>query len=196
MGRSGVKCLAVAVVVELGVALGVVACGDPPPKEVKTSGVEAPAPSPSGPSTSPARSAPIAPPLDPVVGDVVPAGDEGGSVTVRAVEADVNAGRLFASPKGKQYYAAQVEGCAGPAERGLSFDDSYFLLEMADKTVFDHGLPVKKPDLLGGELPAGGCLDGWVTFVVPDDAEPANVVYDGSNRIKWRIPPEEAKASR
>lgn len=185
MGRSGVKCLAVTVVVELGVALVVVACGDTAPKEVETSGVEAPTPS----------SVPPPVPSDPAVGDLVPVGDDGGSVAVLEVEADVNAGRLFPAPRGRQYYAARVEGCSGPTERGLSFDDSYFLLEMADGTVADPGLPVKKPDLLGGEVPAGGCLEGWVTFVVPDEAEPVNVMYDGSNRISWTIPPPERPRS-
>lgn len=189
MGRPGVKLLAVTVVVELGIALGVVACGDNPTKEVKAAGATELPPPTSPPA---ATAAPVAP----EVGDKVPVGNEGGSVAVLAVEADVNAGRLFPAPKGKQYYAAQVEACAGAREFGLSFDPSYFILQMGDDGAYNHGLPVKKPDLAGGPLPAGDCSAGWVTFVVPDDAKGTGVVYDGSSRITWRIPPEPVKTSR
>jgi hypothetical protein len=60
---------------------------------------------------------------------------------------------------------------------------------MADKTMHDRGPGAKKPELAGGEVPAGGCLSGWVTFIVPDDEVPAAVLYDGSSRIVWTLPP-------
>lgn len=130
------------------------------------------------------------PPSDPVVGDTVPIGRAGGSVAVLAVEADVNAGRLFNAGKGKQYFAVQVRGCSGPAEKDLGFEPEYFVLESVGNA-YNIGLPVKKPDLRGGEVPAGGCLEGWVTYVIPEDAEPVSVLYEGSNRIRWRIPGPE-----
>src|SRR5581483_7790922 len=53
-----------------------------------------------------------------VVGDHVPLGDAGGSVTVEAIETGIDPGRLFAPPRGRQYFAAKVKGCAGPTEHG------------------------------------------------------------------------------
>ena len=180
-------------------ALGV-ACGDTTPVQLRSPGVAYSAPDaiPDTVETVPALN------RDPVVGDTVPMGDAGGSVTVSATDAKISAGRLFAPGKGKDYYAALVKACSGPGEQGLSFKRQYFVLEMADKTVHDAGVPVKEPDLIGGVVPAGGCLEGWITFVIPEagargvpkpSAAPAFVIYEGSRQVKWAIPaasPEKA----
>ena len=51
--------------------------------------------------------------------------------------------------------------------------------------------------MTGGEVPAGRCLSGWVTFVVPEAEIPATVLYDGSSRIVWTLPPPKgAKATK
>ena len=115
-----------------------------------------------------------------MVGDRVLVGDAGGSVTVAAVEVDVDVGRLFAQPRGRQYFAAQVEGCAGPSEHGVSFEADYFSVQLADRTVHGGVAGVKKPALAGGTIPAGGCVDGWVTFTIPKGQPPVTVLYDGS----------------
>ena len=121
-------------------------------------------------------------------------GSDGGSVTVSAVEDNVSAGRLFGPGKGVKYVAAEVKGCSGPHEKGLSFEPGYFLLRLDDGTMHDHGPGAKKPELDGGTVPAGGCLAGWVTFTVPDGALPTGVVYDGSTRTTWTVPiPKGAK---
>ncbi|MGH8974587.1 MAG: hypothetical protein ACRD0C_15475 [Acidimicrobiia bacterium] len=160
------------------VALGLLGagCGEEPPAEVAAPAAE---------QVVPDAPAPPARPPDPVVGDIIPAG--AGSVAVLATDRFGSAGRLFNPPKGREYYAAEVKACAGPAERGLSFAPGYFLLEMADKTVADPGLGIKRPELVAGQIPAGGCRSGWVTFTIPEAAEPAFVAYDG--RLRWRIPP-------
>lgn len=187
--RSGWGRLGPVGAVVLAWTWAVVGCGDSPLGRVTTPGVETDVT-----VAPPERDEPEVPPApggDPVVGDTVPLGDAGGSVTVSAVEADVNAGRLFAAGRGKEYFAAEVKGCSGPTERGLSFEPWYFILQMTDKTVYDPGLGIKRPELRGGEVPAGGCLAGWVTFAIPEDAEPAFVVYEGSRQVKWRVPPAE-----
>jgi Domain of unknown function (DUF4352) len=169
-------------------AVPLAACGDTTPVQLRSPGVaRAPENTPEAVRTVPG------PVDDPVVGDAVPVGDAGGSVTVSATEANVSAGRLFAAGAGKDYYAAQVKACSGPDEKGLSFKPQYFMLEMTDKTVHDAGAGVKKPDLIGGQVPAGGCLDGWVTFVIPEKSQPAFVVYDGSEQLKWAIPADKPK---
>ena len=157
------------------------ACGQGTPTEVAAPGVE------EAVSESPA--VPVRPP-NPVVGDSIPAG--AGTVAVLATDRFGSAGRLFSPPRGREYFAAEVKACAGPKERGLSFAPAYFLLEMADRTVADTTLGIKRPELRAGEVPAGGCLAGWVTFVIPQEAEPAFVVYDGSERLKWRVTAPEA----
>jgi hypothetical protein len=167
-------------------ALGVlgVACGEDQPAEVAASGVEKPV---TAPAPAPVR------PADPVVGDIIPAG--AGSVAVLSTDRFDSAGRLFNPPRGREYYAAEVKACSGPREKGLSFSPGYFLLEMADKTVADPTLGIKRPELRTGEVPAGGCLSGWVTFTIAEGAEPAFVAYDGSERLKWRIPAAATKPS-
>jgi hypothetical protein len=166
------------------VTLGLVgaACGDDAPAEVAAPGAEE--------SVPVAPAPPVAPP-DPVVGDVIPAG--AGSVAVLETDRFGSAGRLFNPPRGREYYAAEVRACSGPNEKGLTFAPVYFLLEMADKTVADPTLGIKRPELRAGQVPAGGCLSGWVTFTIPEEAEPASVLYDGSQRLKWRIPPDATK---
>jgi hypothetical protein len=168
----------------------VVACGDTTPIQLTSPGVAHNA-SKAVPDTVLTTAPPR--PGGPVVGDTVPVGPAGGSVTVSATEAHVNAGRLFPAGKGKDYYAVQVKACSAPSENGLSFKPQYFTLEMADKTVHEAGAGVKKPDLRSGVVPAGGCLDGWVTFVIPEKSQPAFVVYDGSEQLRWQIPPESSK---
>jgi hypothetical protein len=131
-----------------------------------------------------------------MVGDTVAVGSAGGTVAVSAVEADVSAGRLFSAPAGKEYYAVHVKACSGPTEQGLSFSPRFFTLHLVDGTAYDADLGVKKPDLVAGEVPAGGCRAGWITYVVPQRAQGASVIYDGSRRLKWGIlPPHSGKGT-
>ena len=126
---------------------------------------------------------------DVLVGSPVRLGEAGGSVSVAAVEDDVDPGRLFAPPRGRHYFAAQVKGCAGPTERGVSFAPEYFSVQLADHTVYDGIAGVKKPALSGGTIPAGQCLDGWVTFTIPKGQAAIAVVYDGSRQQRWSLTP-------
>jgi hypothetical protein len=194
--------LAVLVAGVLGGGVLAAACGTTPPHKVtadgmtgkppgiQTVGAETPLDLAGTPKDGPAD----APKSDPVVGDKVTMGSDGGSVTVSAVENDVSAGRLFGAGKGFKYIAAEVKGCSGPHEKNLSFEPAYFLLKLDDGTMHDHGAGAKKPELAGGTVPAGKCLSGWVTFTVPDGALPTGVVYDGSSRTTWTVPvPKGAK---
>jgi hypothetical protein len=126
---------------------------------------------------------------DPVVGDKVTVGSDGGSVTISAVEDRVSAGQLFGAGPGQKYVAAEVKGCSGPHEKNLSFEPGYFMLRLDDGTMRDHGPGAKKPELAtGGMVPPGKCLSGWVTFTVPEKALATGVVYDGSHRMVWTVP--------
>jgi hypothetical protein len=126
---------------------------------------------------------------DTVVGDKVKVGSDGGSVTVSAVEDNVSAGRLFGAGEGMKYIAVEVKGCSGPNEKNLTFQPSYFLLRLDDGTVHDPGPGTKKPSLEGGKMPSGKCLSGWVTFTVKEGSLATAVIYDGSSRLTWTVPP-------
>lgn len=194
--------LAVLVTGALGGGVMAAAGGSKPPRKVTADGVTGkatpPAPASKGfdlAAVAPAGAEPAPEPkADPKVGDKVTVGDDGGSVTVSAVEDNVSAGRLFGAGEGQKYIAAEVKGCSGPHEKNLSFEPAYFLLKLDDGTMHDPGPPAKKPSLQGGTVPAGKCLSGWVTFVVKDGSLPTAVVYDGSSRLTWTVPlPKNAK---
>ena len=179
---------------------GVIAVvGDPrSPHKVTADGVTGSPPpagaSPTQPAAGPATAPEPEKKSDPEVGDKVMVGDDGGSVTVSAVEDNVSAGRLFGAGEGNKYIAAEVKGCSGPNERKISFEPAYFLLRLDDGTVHDPGAPAKKPSLEGGTIPAGKCLSGWVTFTVREGALATAVIYDGSSRLTWTAPlPKNAK---
>ncbi|MEW6155191.1 MAG: hypothetical protein AB1673_14585 [Actinomycetota bacterium] len=122
-----------------------------------------------------------------VVGDHVPLGDAGGSVTVQATETGIDPGRLFAPPRGRQYFAAKVKGCAGSTEHDITFEADYFSIRLADHTVYPGAEGVKKPALPGGTIPPGGCLDGWITFTIPTGQPPLAIIYDGSLPVTWTL---------
>ena len=122
------------------------------------------------------------------VGERVPVGSDGGSVTVSAVEDSVSAGQLFGAGPGQKYVAAEVKACSGPHEKNLSFEPGSVMLRLDDGTMRDHGPGAKKPELEGGTVPAGKCLSGWVTFTVPTKAFASGVLYDGSHRMIWTVP--------
>jgi hypothetical protein len=131
---------------------------------------------------------------DPEVGEKVKIGGDGGSVTVSAVEDNVSAGRLFGAGEGQKYIAVEVKGCAGPNEKNLTFQPSFFLLRLDDGTVHDPGPGAKKPSLEGGKMPPGKCLSGWVTYTVGEGSLATAVIYDGSSRFTWTVPlPKGAK---
>lgn len=117
------------------------------------------------------------------IGDTV--GHGGGSVAVIAMEDNVDAGRLFAPPRGTRYVAVEVRGCAAPHEAGVNFRPEYFSVRLADHTEHDGDRGVKKPALRPGTIPPGGCSDGWVSFVIPARATPTAVAYHGSNDVTW-----------
>ena len=166
------------------VALAAAGCGRGGPEKLATSGIAAGRPKSTAPVRPPAPPTPPTVPVvsdaAPVLGDTVAVGNDGGTVAVSAVEANVSAGRLFSAPAGKEYYAVLVKACSGPTEQGLGFSPRFFTLQVTDATAYDAD---------SGEVPAGGCREGWVTFIVPEKAQGASVIYDGSRRLRWTIPP-------
>jgi hypothetical protein len=173
----------------------VAAGGTTPPHKVTAEGVTgtdkagAAATKPLDLAAGPSMAADVGPKADPVVGDKIPVGSDGGSVTVSAVEDNVTAGRLFGAGQDQKYIAVEVKGCSGPHEKNLTFEPAYFLLRLDDGTVHDPGPGAKKPSLEGGAMPPGKCLSGWVTFTVKEGSLATAVIYDGSRRLTWTVPP-------
>ena len=169
--------------------------GERGPKKVTADGVSGKAALPAAAdkpldlAAAPPQGPEAAPPPDPVVGDNVKVGSVGGSVTVSAVEDNVSAGRLFGAGEGRKYIAVEVKGCSGPNEKNLTFEPAYFLLRLDDGTVHDPGPGAKKPSLEGGKMAPGKCLSGWVTFTVKEGSLASAVIYDGSRRLTWTVPP-------
>ncbi|HEV3365702.1 MAG TPA: hypothetical protein VG795_16480 [Acidimicrobiia bacterium] len=167
--------------------------GPPGPKKVTADGVTGKPALPAGAADQPLAAPPEgpteAPEPAPAVGDKVKVGSDGGSVTVSAVEDNVSAGRLFGAGEGMKYIAVEVKGCAGPNEKNLIFEPAYFLLRLDDGTMHDPGPGAKKPSLEGGKMLPGKCLSGWVTFTVKDGSLATAVIYDGSRRLTWTVPP-------
>jgi len=154
----------------------------------------------NGPSSS--RAAQIPPATDSqrpndnvaAVGEAIGIGAGGGTVSVKAVEDNIDAGRLFAAPRGRRYFATQVRACAGATERSVMFEPDYFSVQLADHTVYDAApVGVKKPELHGGAIPPAGCLEGWVTFAIPKTGVVSTVSYDGSRQVKWSLGPTPPK---
>lgn len=182
--------MAVLVAGVMGGGVLAVAGGSDEPRKITSDGVTG---TPAGAAEAPPK-LPDPPKGDPEVGETVEVGDDGGSVAVLAVEDNVSAGRLFGAGEDQKFVAAEVKGCSGPNEKNITFEPSYFLLRLDDGTIRDSGLGAKKPSLEGGTIPAGKCMNGWVTFTVPDGALPTGVIYDGSTRTTWTVPiPKNAK---
>lgn len=184
---------------------GVVAAtgfGWPGPKKVTADGATGNPALPPGPAGGEGFDLAAAAPVEgqdeartgPEVGEKVKVGSDGGSVTVSAVEDNINPGRLFGAGEGMKYIAVEVRGCSGPNEKNLTFQPSYFLLRLDDGTVHDPGPGVKKPSLDGGKMLPGKCLSGWVTYTVREGSLATAVIYDGSSRLTWTVPlPNGAK---
>ena len=155
--------LAVLVTGVLGGGVVTVARDGTTTRKVTADGITGPAGAGAAPArpldlvgAAPAAAADDKPKAEPVVGDKVMVGSDGGSVTVSGVEDNVSAGRLFGAGPGHKYIAAEVKGCSGPHEKNLSFEPNYFLLMLDDGTMHDRGAGAKKPGpiVLRGKLPS------------------------------------------
>src|SRR2546430_1804265 len=86
------------------VALAAAGCGPGGPEKLATSGIAAGHPKSTAPVRPPAPPTPPTVPVvsnaAPVIGDTVAVGNDGGTVAVSAVEANVSAGRRFSAPAG------------------------------------------------------------------------------------------------
>lgn len=96
----------------------------------------------------------------------------------------------FSAPSpGTTLYAVDVQACAGT--QSASYNELYFALHMADNTKADPDLMAQKtPDLGSGDLAAGQCSRGWITFDVPPGAIPAQLVMNppfSSTVITWKL---------
>lgn len=109
------------------------------------------------------------------VGEAVPTAN-GNTVKLRAVDA---------AGAGPGRYAVDVEICATNAARVAP---SQFTLELANgSTAVSVADGAKAPALAVGDVTAGACSGGWVTFQIPPDQAAVALVFRGSSVIKWSL---------
>jgi hypothetical protein len=125
------------------------------------------------------------------------------AVVVRSlVKPDVEVEVLnFAMPYGRDaeppaaglvWAAIEVEVCSNvSADDGVAVGEENWLLELPDET----RIPAGQRGVPGAQVPPGGilymlsfeeCVSDWVTFAVPEGAQPAAVIFtgpDGSKRF-------------
>ena len=92
------------------------------------------------------------------------------------------------APSGTTLVAAEVEVCAGPnpsARTGSS--PTLFFVETEDATAHRSITPRKTPALEVARLEPNTCERGWVTFAIPENSSPTNVVFISREVAKWRI---------
>src|SRR2546423_9548022 len=123
--------LAVLVAGVLGGGVLAAACGTTPTHKVTADGVtgksEAASAKPLDLAAAPASSPDDGPKADPVVGDKVTIGGDGGSVTVSAVEGNVSARPLFGAREGPKDLATEGHGCTSPHEKDLPLSTAHLL---------------------------------------------------------------------
>lgn len=110
----------------------------------------------------------------------------GNRLTTFAFERSVTA--ATPPPSGTALVAAEVEVCAGanPSARTGS-SPTLFFVETDDGTAHRSVTAQKTPPLKIARLDPNACERGWVTFAIPDNATPSNVVFISREVAKWRI---------
>lgn len=114
-------------------------------------------------------------------------------VTVISYMPNMQPTNEFLQPKaGTQYAAIDVEGCANQdAANQVTLNPFDFQLVMPDNTRLQPSFGGPEPALNHGNLLAGDCLRGYVTFEVPQGQSPKAVLYakmiSNKQPTKWTI---------
>lgn len=109
--------------------------------------------------------------------------DEGNTVTVRSFEQPVS-GEVVGASAGREFAAVEAEVCAG--RRSARVSPARFILEAADGSRYARSyFGPKEPAFPDGPVMAKQCVQGWVSFEVPEGERPRYVVFDGSSVGRW-----------
>lgn len=85
---------------------------------------------------------------------------------------------------GPARYATDIEICATQVARVAP---SQFTLELANGSAVPAVGDGRQPALAGGDVAAGACSGGWVTFQLPPDQPAVALVFRGSSVIRWSL---------
>lgn len=114
-----------------------------------------------------------------------------GRVNVHAYDRNVpsTADRQPAN-QGDVFVAFDVEGCAGPnADQNTGITTGLFYVQLDLKhPPYNAVAPVKQPALHDTALAPGRCARGWITFEVPANLLPEDILFRGSPPTAWRLP--------
>ena len=118
---------------------------------------------------------------------------EHGTVRVHDYQDDVQANTGLGSilQPGNKFAAVDVEVCNRDSDAPISMNAFEFALVMPDNTrIQPTGLPAVEPDLHNpANLQRGECIRGWISFEVPQEANPAGVAFMSSrgSTARWDI---------
>lgn len=109
--------------------------------------------------------------------------EEGNTVTVLTFQQPVR-GDAVEADAGREFAAVEAEVCAG--RRSARVTPGRFALEMADGTRRSRSyFGPKEPEFPDAQVTANQCVQGWVSFEVPEGERPSYVVFDGSSLGRW-----------
>lgn len=113
-----------------------------------------------------------------------------GVLTVRAFE--LPATMLVPGTKvkpGSTFAAAGIEACPRPGTEtaALKVDRQRFSLEIAGGTRVPASAVGKNP-VLAATAPPGRCIQGYVSFEIPQGRAAAFLLYDGVPPLRWSLP--------
>lgn len=107
--------------------------------------------------------------------------------TVAALRFEDPAKTSLSNPPGQRYVAAEIKACGGP--NGAQVLPQLFRVVFANRQVVDADADhiIRTPELHATTLAAGGCVTGWVSFVIDRGTKPTFVALTGSSLVGWRI---------
>lgn len=98
------------------------------------------------------------------------------SLIVHSMEDPTPGGQFFKPKAGFRWIALDVTITA--AQNEVAYNPFYAKLKLADNTEVSTTIGGKEPDLQSGKLTAGDSVRGWLTFEIPESAQPAQFIYE------------------
>lgn len=129
---------------------------------------------------------PTAPPTPaPPVNVGQPAPGNGYTLTVQEVQDPVPPQQYLKPKEGSRWVAYDVS-ITNTGTAPLDYNPFYADLKTADNREHNPGIGAAEPSLKSGKLQPGETVRGWITFEIPNEAQPATFYYDpafGKNRV-------------
>lgn len=115
------------------------------------------------------------------------------NLAVVQVKAPAQSDQPYLHPAaGKQYTALMAKACGDANESGDSTFGPLVALQLADDTRVMPTVSAVQPPLNPGALAPGQCLQGWITYEVPQGATATAAVWMGQGAtfgevVEWKL---------